>query len=63
MIRKIINGMVQALKWLLYAAWVLVLLAIVIGIPYRIMTVGWDEFVRPAMESVANEMKPSLPHE
>ncbi len=63
MIREIINGILLIMKRLLFAVWLVAFLAIVIGIPYRIATVGWDEFVRPAKEATAEEMKLSRPHD
>lgn len=52
---KIINRLKWVLKWLLITMWALAAAGIVIGIPYRIWTVGWDEFVRPAREAMAEE--------
>lgn len=63
MIKKIINRILLIMKRLLFAVWLVVFLAIVIGIPYRIWTVGWDEFLRPAREAMAEEMKPSRLHD
>ena len=60
---KIINGILLIIKRLLFAVWLAAFLAIAIGIPYRIATVGWDEFMRPAREAMAEEMKPSRLHD
>lgn len=55
--------MVKIIKRLFVALWLGTIVVFWVYVVFKITTQGWDEFMRPAREAMAEEMKPSRLHD